>query len=348
MSLKNSNVYTEMSIDDYERVIFCENETAKLKAFIAIHNTKLGPSLGGCRLWNYENQQQALTDVLRLSKGMTYKNALAGLKLGGGKSIIWADSNQEKTLDLLEAMAEFVETLQGKYIIAEDVGINVGDVNAMRQFTEYTANPIAGNPGPVTALGVYAGIKAACKHKLGVDSLENVKIIIEGVGSVGSNLIRCLMDQNVDIYAFDINKDKLNSLVNEYNITPLNSIEEIYQECDVYAPCALGAVINDETLPKFNCKIVAGAANNQLLESRHGQALKDKNILYAPDYVINAGGVILIDHAQDVIDVDYEIINSSVLRIGDVLLNIFEESDKTGIATHIIADKIAEDILNGK
>jgi len=290
------NVYTELDVDDYERVVKCVNEEVELTAWIAIHSTKLGPSLGGCRMWKYDTEEDAVTDALRLSKGMTYKNSLSGLKLGGGKSVIWGDSKTQKTPELIDAMGEFVEYMDGDYIIAEDVGMTVEDIMAMRTKTTHTVSRTAGDPGPFTATGVFIGIRAACKFKYGTDDLSNISIAVQGAGSVGLTLIDFLVLARAKVIVTDINDEALDR-AEELGAIPLRGYKSggfISHNCNVFAPCALGGIINDRSLGAMGFDTIAAPANNQLLEDRHGIALNNKGILYAPDYVINAGGVIMV------------------------------------------------------
>lgn len=347
------NVYTELDIDDYERVVKCVNDEVGLIAWIAIHSIKLGPSFGGCRMWKYNTEEEAVTDVLRLSKGMTYKNALAGLPLGGGKSVIWGDAKTQKTPELIEAMGEFVEYISGDYIIAEDVGMTVEDIMAMRAKTKYTVSRSAGNPGPFTAHGVAVGIMAACDHKFG--NVSEISVVIQGIGSVGYHLTKILAQTSrvkFKILVTDINDSAVDRVVKEFGVIPLTTWhreQAIYSmNCNVFAPCALGGIINDDTIGDFRCDIIAGSANNQLLEDRHGVALNDMGILYAPDYVINAGGVIMVSGDREDGTFDKNLAFEKVNNIGNTLTEIFEESKVTGIPTHIIADKIAEKRLYDK
>lgn len=335
------NVYTEVSVDGYDRVVYCENDKVNLKAYIAVHSIKLGPSLGGCRLWNYKTKDDALTDVLRLSKGMTYKNALADLKLGGGKSVIWGDS---KSSELLEAMGEFVEHVGGDYIIAEDIGINSSDVKIMREKTTHTVNPDIGDPGSTTAAGVFAGIRAAYKFIHGVDSLNDVGIAISGVGSVGMALTKLLLDDGARVTVSDINEKSLMEAANVGAWPSHPAYLHTLEAFPIFSPCALGGIINDEFISTMNGTIIAGAANNQLLEERHGQALMDAGILYAPDFVINSGGVIMVSSGTKN-GFSQEVSKKKVNNIGDTLISIFERSKQLNKPTNIIANEMAEEIL---
>lgn len=283
---------------DHEEVIFVNNKECGLKAIIAIHNTALGPALGGLRMWDYKSEEEALVDVLRLSKGMTYKAAASGLNLGGGKAVIIGDPKKHKTEALFRALGAFINSLQGRYITAEDVGTTVRDMEYIFMETPYVTGISrilggSGNPSPHTAYGVFMGMKAALEVQLQTDSFKDIRVAIQGAGNVGSHLLDLLYKQGSKIFISDIDTDKLKDLKGKYpDINIVDPKEILKTPCEVLAPCALGAVINDETLPYLQCKIVAGAANNQLEAFKHGVQLYDRGILYAPDYVINSGGLI--------------------------------------------------------
>ncbi|KKN39778.1 hypothetical protein LCGC14_0740180 [marine sediment metagenome] len=340
------NIYTDLNIDGYERVISCENEKVGLKSLIAIHSTKLGPALGGCRMWDYKTKEDAITDVLRLSKGMTKKSALAGLPLGGAKAIIWGNSKKDKTVGLFEAMGEFVEHLDGKYIIAEDVGTTLEDLRIMARKTQYAGSTNgSGNPSPKTAFGVYKGIKATVKYKLGLGSLRGLKVAIQGVGAVGKHLAFLLFVDGCDLIISDINDVPLKEL--EYKIdakiVPEDEIHKI--DCDIFSPCALGATLNLETIPQLQCSVVAGCANNQLLVPEYGLLLKERGILYAPDYVINAGGLMNVFCEIGQVYNENKVL-SLIENIPSRLLDIYKRSDETGFSTNSITNFIVEEILH--
>lgn len=330
--------------DNHEQVVFCSDKDSGLRAIIAIHNTKLGPAVGGCRLWNYASDEEALVDVLRLSKGMTYKNALAGLTMGGGKSVIIGDPEKIKSEQLFKAFGQALERLNGRYLSAEDVNITTHDIaiaNSVTQFVTGTEGK-SGNPAPFTALGTFLGIKASVKHKLNKDNLNNVTVAVQGLGSVGYQLCRHLYQAGAKLIITDINQESLDNAAQEFN-AKIVDLNEIYdQDVDVYAPCALGATINDDTLTRLKAVIVAGCANNQLAESRHDQALFDQGILYAPDYVINAGGIINVSF-EDNYDVNKS--TQKVEEIYQTLLNIYQQSADKNIPTGVIADKMAREII---
>lgn len=331
--------------DDHEQVVFCSDEASGLKAIIAIHNTKLGPAIGGCRMWDYASDEEALVDALRLSKGMTYKNAMAGLTMGGGKSVIIGDAKTIKSEALFKAFGEALNRLNGRYLSAEDVNITTDDIaitNTVTPFVTGTAGK-SGNPGPFTALGTFLGIKASVKHKLNRDDLTGLKVAVQGLGSVGYGLCEHLHKAGAILFVTDINQAALDKAATQLNAT-IVGLDEIYdQDVDVYAPCALGASINDNTISRLKAKIVAGCANNQLAEKRHDQALVDNGILYAPDYVINAGGIINVSFEED-----YSVEKSTkkVEEIYDTLLDVFTKADEQNRPTGIIADEMAREIIN--
>ena len=331
--------------DDHEQVVFCSDEASGLKAIIAIHNTKLGPAIGGCRMWNYASDEEALVDALRLSKGMTYKNAMAGLTMGGGKSVIIGDAKTIKSEALFKAFGEALNRLNGRYLSAEDVNITTDDIaitNTVTPFVTGTEGK-SGNPGPFTALGTFLGIKASVKHKFNRDDLTGLKVAVQGLGSVGYGLCEHLHKAGAILFVTDINQAALDKAATQLNAT-IVGLDEIYdQDVDVYAPCALGASINDNTISRLKAKIVAGCANNQLAEKRHDQALVDNGILYAPDYVINAGGIINVSFEEDYC---IEKSTKKVEEIYDTLLDVFTKADEQNRPTGIIADEMAREIIN--
>ena len=329
--------------DGHQQTLFCHDVASGLRAIIAVHNTNLGPALGGCRMWPFESEEAALTDALRLSKGMTYKSALAGLSLGGGKCVVIGDPRKDKSDALLRALGRFVDSLGGLYITAEDVGIKVRDVEVIGQTTAHVAGIPAkgsGDPSPATAFGVYRGILAAVKHKLGQDDLRGIRVAVQGLGNVGYHLCRYLADDGAELLVADINDASVERAVQAFDAkaAPVDKIHA--QAVDVYAPCALGATINDRSLPEIQATIVAGSANNQLAEERHGKMLADAGKLYAPDYVINAGGVIYISHESP--DFDEGRAFAQVARIGDTLAEIFKMAEAQGCCTAKAADRLAE------
>ena len=338
--------FEEMTTQEHEQVVFCHDKASGLKAIIAIHDTTLGPALGGCRIWNYENEDEALFDVLRLSKGMTYKNAAAGLNLGGGKAVILMDPN-EKNEAKMRAFGRFVESLNGRYITAEDVNTSTQDMMYIHDETDHVAGLPeevggSGNPSPFTALGTFEGIKATVKHRLGKDSLKGLTVAVQGLGNVGTSLCGMLHEAGAKLIVTDISEDRMNHCVETFGAEKVG-LNEIYSvDADVFAPCALGAVVNDETIKQFKFKVIAGAANNVLLDQdKHGLALKEMNILYAPDYIINAGGVINVYY--EVID-EYvrESVTAKVKNIYNTLLDVYKIADEENIPTHIASARFSE------
>ena len=330
--------------DDHEQVVFCSDDASGLKAIIAIHNTKLGPAVGGCRMWDYASDEEALVDALRLSKGMTYKNAMAGLKMGGGKSVIIGDAKSIKSEALFKAFGEALNRLNGRYLSAEDVNITTTDIaiaNTVTPFVTGTEGK-SGNPGPFTALGTFLGVKASVKHKLNCDDLTGLKVAVQGLGSVGYGLCKHLHNAGAKLFVTDINQTALNKAASEFGAT-IVGLDEIYdQDVDVYSPCALGASINDDTIKRLKAKVIAGCANNQLAEPRHDQALVDNDILYAPDYVINAGGIINISFEDNYCA---EKSTKKVEEIYDTLIDVFTKAYEQNKPTGMVADKMAHEII---
>lgn len=340
-------VFNHPEFDNHEQVVFCSDRESGLQAIIAIHSTALGPACGGCRMWDYVSDEDALIDVLRLSRGMTYKNALAGLPLGGGKAVIIGDAKTIKSEALFRKFGQYVHSLSGRYISAEDVNITTADISMVNQETPYVAGleGKSGNPGPFTAIGTYRGIKAAAKHKFGSDDLSGRTVAVQGLGSVGFYLCEHLHKEGVKLIVSDINPAAVDRAVSQFGATAVG-LNDIYAvECDVYAPCALGATINDDTLAQFKCAIIAGCANNQLKEARHGELLRQKGILYAPDYVINAGGIINV--SMEIRPEGYDEAQSTkqVLAIYDTLLTVFTRAAETGQPTNVVADLMAQEII---
>jgi len=330
---------------NHEQVVFCHDPQVGLKAIIAIHNTTLGPALGGTRMWNYKNEQEALTDVLRLSEGMTYKASAAGLNLGGGKAVIIGNPKTDKTEALFRAFGQFVNSLNGRYITAEDVGTTVKDIEYVYMETPWvTGIPKSlggsGDPSPYTAHGVLMAIKASCKEKLGTDQLKGVRVAVQGLGNVGSNLVNYLKEEGAEITVTDIDEVRTKKIAEKHGVKAVSPDDIIKTECDVFAPCALGAVINDQSLEQLRCKIVSGGANNQLLEPRHGMALKEMGILYAPDFVANAGGLMNVFVELEGYSVERAI--EKTTRIYDNMLEIFEMSKKDNIPTNEAAVRHAK------
>jgi leucine dehydrogenase len=340
------DVFDQIHEAHHEQVVFCHDAESGLDSIIAIHDTTLGPALGGTRMWPYRSTHEALIDVLRLSEGMTYKAAVAELELGGGKAVIIGDSRRDKTPELLRAHGRFVDTLGGRYITAEDVGIGVEDMEYVyeetRHVTGIRSSPQgSGDPSPVTAYGVYNGIKASCLKKLGSDHMEGVRVAVQGAGHVGYYLCENLAADGAVISITDIDEERVQKAVEDFGAAPVDP-DEIYDvDCDVFAPCALGAIINDATLRRLRCQIVAGGANNQLAEDRHGDALDAKGILYAPDYVINAGG--LINVYGEIVGYGLETAKEKARGIYGTLLSIYDIAAEEGIPTYRAADRLARE-----
>ncbi|MCC3860516.1 Glu/Leu/Phe/Val dehydrogenase dimerization domain-containing protein [Pseudemcibacter aquimaris] len=333
----------------HEQLAYFNDEETGLKAFIAVHNTTLGPGAGGCRMWPYECEMDALNDALRLSRGMSYKNAMAGLPLGGGKAVIIANSKTDKSEELFKAFGRCVQKMGGKYITAEDVGMTTEDMMVIASETDYIAglphgDHASGDPSPFTARGVYNGIRAAVKYKLGKDSLEGLTVAVQGVGHVGLFLCELLHNDGAKIIVSDIVQEHLDEAVEKYGVTVVAPDEILSVECDVLSPCALGAVLNDDTIPNLKTTIVAGGANNQLANDSHGVRLMDRGVLYAPDYVINAGGIINVS-GETSGNYDLDSINEKVDNIYDTLIHIFERSDEEKRPTNVVADEMAEEII---
>ncbi len=328
---------------DYEQLVFCHDKSSGLKAIIGIHDTTLGPALGGTRFWDYENEEDAIIDVLRLSKGMTYKNAAAGLNFGGGKTVIMGDPKKIKSEVLFRTLGRYIEGLNGRYITAEDVNSTTEDMFYVNQETDYVVGleGKSGNPSPVTAFGVYRGILAALESVYGSSDLNGKTIAIQGLGAVGYELCRLLKEAGANLIVTALSKESIDRVVNDFGAESV-APDEIYGvECDVFAPCALGAIINDFTIDKLKCRIIAGAANNQLKDTKHGDILDEKGILYIPDYVINAGGVINV--YEEFVGYDKEKAMEKASKIFDNVNEIIEISKRDSIPTYKAADKLAED-----
>ncbi|MCY1629448.1 branched-chain amino acid dehydrogenase [Bacillus paralicheniformis] len=331
---------------DYEQLVFCQDKQSGLKAIIAIHDTTLGPALGGTRMWTYESEEAAIEDALRLARGMTYKNAAAGLNLGGGKTVIIGDPRKDKNEEMFRAFGRYIQGLNGRYITAEDVGTTVEDMDIIHDETDFVtgispAFGSSGNPSPVTAYGVYKGMKAAAKEAFGTDSLEGKTVAVQGVGNVAYNLCRHLHEEGAKLIVTDINKEAVERAVAEFGARAVDPDDIYSQECDIYAPCALGATINDETIPQLKAKVIAGAANNQLKETRHGDQIHDMGIVYAPDYVINAGGVINV--ADELYGYNSERALKKVEGIYGNIERVLEISKRDRIPTYLAADRLAEE-----
>ena len=348
--------WTEPDYDDHELVELVRDPKSGLTAIIAVHSSHLGPGAGGTRFWHYAEPERAMRDALRLSRGMSYKNAMAGLPMGGGKAVILADDQGTKTPEMLTAFADAVEALGGRYVTAEDVGISEADMARVAERTQYVSGlPVegedaaGGDPGPFTAMGIYHGIKAAVRHKLGKDSLEGVHVAIQGTGSVGGGVARLLAKDGAKLTLADIDAARAEALARELGGEAVASDAIMGVTCDVFSPNALGAILDDEGIARLDCKIVAGGANNQLARAAHGPVLAQRGILYAPDYVINAGGIISVTleylartegQACDVNDV-----RERIALIPGRLETIWQESDRTGQSPDQVADRMAQELI---
>jgi len=345
-------VFGQLSFHDHEQIVFCNDKDTGLKAIIGIHNTVLGPALGGTRMWQYNNEWEALNDVLRLSRGMTYKSAVAGLNLGGGKAVIIGDAKTQKTPELMKRFGEFVNGLSGKYITAEDVGMETADMDLVREVTPYVTGISeskggAGNPSPITAYGVFVGMKAAAKYKYGTDVLEGKKVIVQGIGHVGESLVEHLTNEGAKVIITDINQERLEAISKKYGaqIYTGNNVYSI--DADIYAPCALGATINDNTIDLLNVDIIAGAANNQLADGeKHGKILQEKGIVYAPDFVINAGGIINV--YAEIANYGKTEIMRKTENIYNTTLNILTTAEANGTTTHEASILIAQQKIDAR
>jgi len=339
-------IFKYLETYDYEQVVFCQDKESGLKAIIAIHDTTLGPALGGTRMWTYESEEAAIEDALRLAKGMTYKNAAAGLNLGGGKTVIIGDPRKDKNEAMFRAFGRYIQGLNGRYITAEDVGTTVADMDLIHEETDYVTGispsfGSSGNPSPVTAFGVYRGMKAAAKEAFGTDSLEGKKVAIQGVGNVAYSLCEYLHEEGAQLIVTDINKEAVQRAVEAFGATAVDPDDIYGVECDIYAPCALGATINDKTIPQLKAKVIAGSANNQLKETRHGDLIHELGIVYAPDYVINSGGVINV--ADELYGYNYDRAMKKVEGLYDNIAKVIEISKRDGIPTYVAADRLAEE-----
>jgi leucine dehydrogenase len=336
-------VFHKLAEYRYEQLVFCHDKTTGLRAIIAIHDTTLGPALGGCRMYPYMSEEEAIVDVLRLARGMTYKAAASGLNLGGGKSVIIGNP-EDKSEGLLRSFGRYIETLGGRYIVAEDVGTSTEDMEHIRIETSHVVGVDvthggSGDPAPFTALGVQQGMRACAEEVFGRPSLEGRTVAVQGLGNVGYKLCELLRDDGANLMVTDLREDVVEQAVQEFGAKPVEPDEILSLPCDILAPCALGAVVNDMSLSNFRCSIIAGSANNILLEARHGEALAERGILYAPDYVINAGG--LINVADELEGYNKTRATKRVARIYDSVKSIFAIAKRDGIPTNAAADTLA-------
>ncbi len=334
----------------HELVVFGNDEATGLSSIIAVHSTALGPAAGGCRMWSYESAEDAVTDALRLSRGMSYKNAMAGLPFGGGKAVIIGDSRR-KTPALFEAFGRFINSLGGRYITAEDVGTTTADMESVAKHTRFVTGlhrrpgEFGGDPSPKTALGVYLGIKAAVKSRLGTSDLRGVRVAVQGVGGVGYHLCRLLVENGAELYVADVRANAVERARDEFKARVVTVDAVLSEDVDVVAPCALGAVLNERSIPSIRARVVAGAANNQLAKDSDGIALQANGILYAPDYVINAGGI--ISATREYLGGSSEAqVNTEIHGIPARLTEIFERSRRENRPTNAVADQLAQERIH--
>lgn len=337
-------IFETMSQFGHEMLVFCHDKETGLKAVIGLHDTTLGPALGGTRLWPYANEEAAVTDALRLSRGMTYKNASMGLNLGGGKGVIWADPSI-KSEAFFRAYGRFVQALGGRYITAEDVNTTVSDMKWVEMETDFVAGrgEGSGDPSPVTAWGVLRAMQAAAMHKWGSDSLKGKKVAVQGLGKVGYHLCELLHEEGAALVVADVNAERVGRAVAQLGAEAVEPSVIHTVQCDVYAPCALGGGLNDETIPALRCQIVNGAANNQLAEERHARALADRGILYCPDFIVNGGGVVNVAEELHPGGYSQERAMAQVDLIYGKLLAVLKRAEAEGITTAAAADRIAEE-----
>jgi leucine dehydrogenase len=342
------DVFGMREFDGHERVVFGYDEPTGLRSIIAIHSTALGPAAGGCRMWAYGSTSEALTDVLRLSRGMSYKNAMAGLPFGGGKAVIIADSRKPKSAELFQAYGRFVGSLGGQYVTAEDVGTTIADMEQVARVTSFVSGlghkpgEAGGDPAPKTALGVFLGLEAAARFRLGRSDLEGLSVAVQGVGGVGYHLCRLLAAEGAKLRVADVRPNATQRVSDEFGAAVVSADAILFEDVDVLAPCALGAVLNSQSIPLLKARIVAGAANNQLAESRDGTALQLTGVLYAPDYVVNAGGIISVarEYAGGASEAQ---VTAEIHAIAPRLTEIFERARREGRSTNVVADQMASE-----
>lgn len=342
------SILTYMEKYDYENLFLCQDKALDFKAIIALHDTTLGPATGGCRMWQYESEMDAIEDALRLARGMTYKYAAAGVNLGGGKAVIIGDPKRKDREPVFRALGKFINRLGGTYITGEDVGTTLRDMEYIRMETEYVVTlPTylggAGDIAPMTAFGTIRAMEACCRRAYGSDSLEGKRVAVQGLGAVGHNVVDQLHERGAVLVITDIDMDKVDAMVAKYGVEKVNP-EAIYDvDCDIFCPCALGAIINDNTLGRLRCRIICGCANNQLKEERHGDLLEEKGFVYAPDYITNAGGTIYDTDRLEVGNVSHERGKEKVSRIYQNMERVFEIADRDKIPTYLAADRMAEE-----
>ncbi len=344
------SVFEAPDYDGHLEVVFANDHDTGLRAIIAVHNLNLGPALGGCRMWPYGAESEAVSDVLRLSRGMTYKAAIAGVKLGGGKSVIIGDAHKDKRPELLHAMGRFIDKLDGRYITGEDIGTNPTDMAEIKKSTRFVSclrkeDGGYGDPAPMTALGVVRAMTAGIEATLGTSSLDGVRVAVQGIGNVGHNLCRLLAQAGAELTVSDVHGPNLERAADEFGAKAV-APDAIYDaEAEVFAPCAMGGILNDDTVPRLKAKVVAGAANNQLGLDRHGTMMKERGIVYLPDYVANGGGLVCV--AAEWYGDPAEEVEANVRRIYATCRDILERAERDGVASSTAADRIAEERFGG-
>lgn len=345
------SIFDYMEHYDYENVLLCQDRNLDFKAIIAVHDTTLGPATGGCRMWKYENEMDAIEDALRLAKGMTYKYAAAGVNLGGGKAVIIGDPGRKDRESVFRLLGKFINRLGGKYITGEDVGTTLKDMEYIRMETEHVVTlPSylggAGDIAPMTAFGVVRAMQACCKRVYGDDNLEGKMVAVQGLGAVGHNAVEQLHALGAKLVVSDIDSGKVNAMVAKYGVETTDP-DAIYDAaCDIFCPCALGGILNDDTLNRLRCRIICGSANNQLKEERHGNLLEEKGMVYAPDYIANAGGTIYDTDRLGSGGVNNERGKEKVSRIYENMEKVFEIAERDSIPTYLAADRMAEERIH--
>lgn len=342
--------FTNPSFNGHESIHQFSDPSTGLKAIIAIHSTALGPAVGGCRRWVYASEEDAITDALRLSRGMSFKNAMAGLPLGGGKGVIMAGPDLAEDNELFTSFGRFVESLGGRYVTAEDVDVSMDNMHTVKQVTNYVAGlpsskgSAGGDPSPWTADGVFLGLQAAVQHRLGVESVKGLTVAVQGVGKVGYDLCKHLHEAGASLITSDVNQQNVERTKNDFGATVVAPDQILLQQADVLAPCALGAVLTDESIKQINAKVLAGAANNQLADKHNGLQLRERNILYVPDYIINAGGIISVslEYMGNKTAADTE---AQIALIPARLSTLFKSADRQNKPTNVVADAMAESII---
>jgi leucine dehydrogenase len=341
-------IFAYMERYDYENLFLCQDKALDFKAIIAIHDTTLGPATGGCRMWQYDSEMDAIEDALRLARGMTYKYAAAGVNLGGGKTVIIGDPKRKDREPIFRALGKFINRLGGKYITGEDVGTTLKDMEYIRMETEHVVTlPTylggAGDIAPMTAFGVIRAMQACCKRVYGSDRIKGKTVTVQGLGAVGHNVVEQLSGLGANMVVADIDDQKVEAMVENYGVDKVDT-EAIYDvDCDIFCPCALGAIVSDETLARLKCTIICGSANNQLKEERHGELLEQKGMVYAPDYIANAGGTIYDTDRLGIGGVSHERGKEKVSRIYQNMERVFEIADRDKISTYLAADRMAEE-----